>query len=156
MDLELDKGLKKQTKINDEVNLFIKELSNSLKQKTTNNFQTTICNEIYNNVALANKYKNQIETLVNNYMVEMSYKKDFLYYDYDSKQDIYYFDYYSNGEKTQIEIPEDEVKIMGNRIGTFWELYDNEKIVEAKYIGDSLKINVSDDLQNLENELKNK
>lgn len=42
MDLELDKGLKKQTKINDEVNLFIKELSNSLKQKTTNNFQTTI------------------------------------------------------------------------------------------------------------------
>lgn len=154
MDLTVDNRLINKTTTNPEMDLFIKELSETLNRRQNDIFSKTICNEIYNDIPLANRYKNQIENLVDNYMIEMSYERDFLYYDYDTKKDSYYFDFYSNGEKQQIEIPEDEVKIMGSKTGTFWEIYNEEKIVGADYIKDSIKINVESELQSLESNSK--
>jgi len=149
LDLTVDNRLINKTTTNEKVNSFIKELSEALERKENNIFSTTICNEIYNDIPLANTYKNQIENLVDNYMIKMSYERDFLYYDYDSQKGSYYFDFYSNGEKQQIDIPEDEVEIMGSKTGTFWEIYDEEKIVGADYIKDNIKINVESELQTL-------
>ena len=154
MDLTFDNRLINKTTTNPEMDLFIKELSETLNRRQNDIISKTICNEIYNDIPLANRYKNQIENLVDNYMIEMSYERDFLYYDYDTKKDSYYFDFYSNGEKQQIEIPEDEVKIMGSKTGTFWEIYNEEKIVGADYIKDSIKINVESELQSLDSNSK--
>lgn len=154
MDLTVDNRLINKTTTNPEMDLFIKELSETLNRRQNDIFSKTICNEIYNDIPLANTYKNQIENLVDNYMIEMSYERDFLYYDYDTKTGSYYFEFYSNGEKQQIEIPEDEVKIMGSKTGTFWEIYNEEKIVGADYIKDSIKINVESELQSLDSNSK--
>ena len=150
MDLTVDNRLNNKTIANDEMNLFMKELSNALNKKQDNIFEATICNDIYNEIPLAHTYKNEIESLVDKYMVEMSYNRDFLYYEYDSKNNTYYFDFYSDGEKERIDIPEDEIKNMGNEAGTFWRIYDEEKVVEANYIKDSIKMNVESELELLE------
>lgn len=55
----------------------MKELSNALDKKQNKIFKKTICNEIYNEIPLANTYKNQIEKLVDKYMTEMAYDRDF-------------------------------------------------------------------------------
>lgn len=62
--------------------------------------------------------------------------------------------HHDNGEKQQIDIPEDEVKIMGSKTGTFWEIYNEEKIVGADYIKDNIKINVESELQTLDSNSK--
>lgn len=43
---------------------------------------------------------------------------------------------------------------MGSKTGTFWEIYNEEKIVGADYIKDSIKINVESELQSLESNSK--
>lgn len=154
VDLIIDNKINGKDRTDNEIKLFIKELSEELNRKQNNSFSTTICNEIYNEIPLANIYKNDIENLVNRYMIDMSYSRDFLYYDYDASNKLYYFDYYSNGEKHKIEIPKEEIEIMGKKTGTFWKIYDEEKIVGADYIKDNIKINIESELKLMNDNLK--
>ena len=61
MDLTVDNRLINKTTTNPEMDLFIKELSETLNRRQNDIFSKTICNEIYNDIPLANRYKNQIE-----------------------------------------------------------------------------------------------
>ena len=45
---------------------------------------------VYQEIPLASKYKDKIENLVNKYMTELSYDRQFFYFDYDKNEDKFY------------------------------------------------------------------
>ena len=154
MELTIDNKIDNNTKIDNEVNLFIKELNKALGEKE---FSTTIEKEFYNEMPLATKYKNELENIVDDCMINMSYEKEFFYFDYDEKEDLYYLDYYSDGQVERTEIPKQGIKESKLERGWFYAWYDKEQIVEANSIKEGIKSNVELELDTLEfNNRKNK
>ena len=127
MNLTIDNKLESKSVINNEVDSFIKELDKSLKKNQ--DCQTTIESEVLRDIPLATKYKNQIEDVINKCFEDMSYEKDFFYFDYDKKENKYYLDYYSDGKIERIEIPEQEIEESKLEKGWFYAWYDN--VLEA-------------------------
>lgn len=144
MNLTIDNKLESKSRINNEVDSFIKELDKSLEKNQ--DFQSTIESEVLRDIPLATKYKNQIEDIINKYFEEMSYEQDFFYFDYDKKENKYYLDYYSDGKIERIEIPEQEIKDSKLEKGWFYAWYDNEQIVEANSIKEGIKSNIETEL----------
>ena len=144
MNLTSDNKLESKSEINNEVDSFIKELDKSLEKNQ--DFQSTIESEVLRDIPLATKYKNQIEDVINKCFEEMSYEKDFFYFDYDKKENKYYLDYYSDGKIERIEIPEQEIEESKLEKGWFYAWYDNEQIVEANSIKEGIKRNIETEL----------
>ena len=147
MDLTLDNNLKTNITNDKEVANFIKELENSLNK---NVYKTTLNTEILNEISLASKYKDILDDIVINYMKELSYENDFLYFDYDKNKESYYFDYYLQGETERAYVSKDYIKGMENKKGTIWEFIDDDKIVESEDLKDNIKINVEGELDLLD------
>ena len=144
MNLTIDNKLESKSVINNEVDSFIKELGKSLEKNQ--DFQSTIESEVLRDIPLATKYKNQIEDVINKCFEDMSYEKDFFYFDYDKKENKYYLDYYSEGKIERIEIPEQEIEESKLEKGWFYAWYDNEQIVEANSIKEGIKSNIETEL----------
>ena len=158
MDLTIDKTVGNKLKTNDEIKMFTKELNEFLENNHSNSFNTTICNEIYQEIPLASKYKDKIENLVNKYMTELSYDRQFFYFDYDKNEDKFYLDYYYDaGKKERIEVLKDEIE--GFEKGNFYYIFDDERFVRTESLQENIKINVESDLESMEfknNKLKGK
>jgi hypothetical protein len=149
MDLTVDNKIENKNKVDNEINSFINELGKSLEKNT--DFQTTFANEVFDEMPLAKKYKNQLEDIINKCFEEMSYEDDFFYFDYDSKGETYYLDYYSDGVITREEIPENEVKDSNLEKGWFYDWYDDDRIVEANSsIKEGIKISIDSELDLLD------
>ena len=148
MNLTVDNKLENKSAINSEVDSFIKELDKSLKKNQ--DFQTTIESEVLRDIPLATKYKNQIEDVINKCFEDMSYEKDFFYFDYDKKENKYYLDYYSEGKIERIEIPEQEIEESKLEKGWFYAWYDNEQIVEANYMKEGIKSDIETKLEDID------
>jgi hypothetical protein len=154
MDLTIDNKVETKNKIDNEVNSFINELGKSLEKNI--DFQTTITNEIYNEIPLATKYKEQLQNIVDECMKDMSYEDDFFYFDYDKKGKTYYLDYYSDGDLNRIEMTKEDVKGSNLEEGWFYDWYDDEQIVEANSsIKEGIKIDVESKLKELDRKIKN-
>ena len=155
MDLIIDNKLENKSNINNEINSFINELQNSLEKD--NNFQTTLTNEFYNTIPLASKYKNELENIIDDCMKNMSYDREFFYFDYDKKDNIYYLDYYSDGKIERIEMTKQDIEDSQLEKGWFYAWYNEEQIVEANSLKEGIKSNVELELDTLEfNNRKNK
>ena len=156
MDILLNQEINTRTKDKDNsINEFMKELQNSLdnpKNKIT--VDRSLYNEIYNDLELAPKYKNQLEEIIKDSMLEYSYDTEFLYVNYDEKSNKYYVDYY-DGDVTKINVTKKELQDANHKVGAFYVPLDEDFLEEVDYVKDSIKESVKYKLEQLEKRGKN-
>ena len=148
--------------LNNEINTSTKGESNSISefmnelQKALDNPKNEITinedfyNEIYNELELATKYKDKLEDIIKDSMLEYSYDTEFLYVNYDEKSDKYYVDYY-DGDITRINVTKKELQDANHKIGSFYvPILDGDFLEEVDYVKTSIKNNVKSKLEDLE------
>ena len=152
MDILLNNELKTRTKdIDNNVNELMNELKNALENpKNEISIDKNFYNEVYNELELAPKYKENLEDIIKDSMLEYSYDTEFLYVNYDEKNDKYYVDYY-DGDVTRINVTKQELQEANHKIGAFYvPILDGEFLEEVDYVKDSIKKNVQSKLEDLE------
>ena len=87
MNILLNNEISTRTKdASNSISEFMKELQNSLDNPINKvTVDKSLYNEIYNDLELAPKYKNQLEEIIKDSMLEYSYDTEFLYVNYDEK-----------------------------------------------------------------------
>lgn len=148
--------------LNNEINTRTKGESNSISefmnelQKALDNPKNEITinedfyNEIFNELELATKYKDKLEDIIKDSMLEYSYDTEFLYVNYDEKSDKYYVDYY-DGDITRINVTKKELQDANHKIGSFYvPILDGDFLEEVDYVKTSIKNNVKSKLEDLE------
>lgn len=152
MDILLNNELNTRTKdIDNNVSEFMNELKNALENpKNVVSIDKNFYNEVYNELELAPKYKENLEDIIKDSMLEYSYDTEFLYVNYDEKNDKYYVDYY-DGDVTRINVTKQELQEANHKIGAFYvPILDGEFLEEVDYVKDSIKKNVQSKLEDLE------
>ena len=152
MDILLNNELNTRTKdIDNNVCEFMNELKNALENpKNDISIDKNFYNEVYNELELAPKYKENLEDIIKDSMLEYSYDTEFLYVNYDEKNDKYYVDYY-DGDVTRINVTKQELQEANHKIGAFYvPILDGEFLEEVDYVKDSIKKNVQSKLEDLE------
>lgn len=152
MDIQLNNKLNTKTKdIDNNVSEFINELNNTLENsKNEVSIDKNFYNEIYNELELAPRYKENLEDIIKESMLEYSYDTEFLYVNYDEKKDKYYVDYY-DGDVTRINVTKQELEEANHKIGAFYvPILDGEFLEEVDYVKDYIKKNVQSKLEDLE------
>lgn len=152
MDILLNNELNTRTKdIDNNVSEFMNELKNALENpKNDVSIDKNFYNEVYNELELAPKYKENLEDIIKDSMLEYSYDTEFLYVNYDEKNDKYYVDYY-DGDVTRINVTKQELQEANHKIGAFYvPILDGEFLEEVDYVKDSIKKNVQSKLEDLE------
>lgn len=152
MDILLNNELNTRTKdIDNNVSEFMNELKNALENpKNDISIDKNFYNEVYNELELAPKYKENLEDIIKDSMLEYSYDTEFLYVNYDEKNDKYYVDYY-DGDVTRINVTKQELQEANHKIGAFYvPILDGEFLEEVDYVKDSIKKNVQSKLEDLE------
>lgn len=152
MDILLNNELNTRTKdIDNNVCEFMNELKNALENpKNDVSIDKNFYNEVYNELELAPKYKENLEDIIKDSMLEYSYDTEFLYVNYDEKNDKYYVDYY-DGDVTRINVTKQELQEANHKIGAFYvPILDGEFLEEVDYVKDSIKKNVQSKLEDLE------
>lgn len=152
MDILLNNELNTRTKdIDNNVSEFMNELKNALENpKNEVSIDKNFYNEVYNELELAPKYKENLEDIIKDSMLEYSYDTEFLYVNYDEKNDKYYVDYY-DGDVTRINVTKQELQEANHKIGAFYvPILDGEFLEEVDYVKDSIKKNVQSKLEDLE------
>ena len=152
MDILLNNELNTRTKdIDNNVSEFMNELKNALENpKNDVSIDKNFYNEVYNELELAPKYKENLEDIIKESMLEYSYDTEFLYVNYDEKNDKYYVDYY-DGDVTRINVTKQELQEANHKIGAFYvPILDGEFLEEVDYVKDSIKKNVQSKLEDLE------
>ena len=141
MDILLNNEINTRTKeVDNGINDFINELRNSLENpKSKISIDRNFYDEIYNELELAPKYKNRLEDIIKNSMLEYSYDTEFLYVNYDEKDNKYYIDYY-DGDVTRINVTQKELQEANHKVGAFYvPILDGEYLEEVDYVKDSIK-----------------
>lgn len=152
MDILLNNEINTRTKgesnsISEFMNELQKALDNPKNEMTINK---DFYNEIYNELELATKYKDKLEDIIKDSMLEYSYDTEFLYVNYDEKSDKYYVDYY-DGDITRINVTKKELQDANHKIGSFYvPILDGDFLEEVDYVKDSIKDNVKSKLEDLE------
>ena len=152
MDILLNNEINTRTKeVDNGINDFINELRNSLENpKSKISIDRNFYDEIYNELELAPKYKNRLEDIIKNSMLEYSYDTEFLYVNYDEKDNKYYIDYY-DGDVTRINVTQKELQEANHKVGAFYvPILDGEYLEEVEYVKDSIKESVKYKLEDLE------
>lgn len=152
MDILLNNEINTRTKeVDKDINDFINELQNSLENpKSKISIDRNFYDEIYNELELAPKYKNRLEDIINDSMLEYSYDTEFLYVNYDEKDNKYYIDYY-DGDITRINVTQKELQEANHKVGAFYvPILDGEYLEEVDYVKDSIKESVKYKLEDLE------
>lgn len=151
MDILLNNEINTRTKeVDNGINDFINELRNSLENpKSKISIDKNFYDEIYNELELAPKYKNRLEDIIKNSMLEYSYDTEFLYVNYE-KDNKYYIDYY-DGDVTRINVTQKELQEANYKVGAFYvPILDGEYLEEVDYVKDSIKESVKYKLEDLE------
>ena len=152
MDILLNNEINTRTKgesnsISEFMNELQKALDNPKNEMTINQ---DFYNEIYNELELATKYKDKLEDIIKDSMLEYSYDTEFLYVNYDEKSDKYYVDYY-DGDITRINVTKKELQDANHKIGSFYvPILDGDFLEEVDYVKASIKNNVKSKLEDLE------
>ena len=152
MDILLNNEINTRTKeVDNGIHDFINELRNSLENpKSKISIDRNFYDEIYNELELAPKYKNRLEDIIKNSMLEYSYDTEFLYVNYDEKDNKYYIDYY-DGDVTRINVTQKELQEANHKVGAFYvPILDGEYLEEVDYVKDSIKESVKYKLEDLE------
>ena len=146
---------------NKEVTEFLNELKNSINNEEIKNIKSkgilykNLCDEILEETALAQKYRVKLNKIVNECMKNESYESDFIYINYDNSKNAFTMNYYNDGKIEKTELTPKDIKDYNYKVGMTYEIGEDDTMVEAKYLKDSIKIDVNSALNSLERENRN-
>ena len=152
MDILLNNEINTRTKeVDNSISEFMNELQNAVENTNDNiSIDQSFYNEIYSELELAPKYKEKLENIIIDSMLEYSYETEFLYVNYDEKNNKYYIDYY-DGDVTRINVTKKELQEANHKVGAFYvPILDGEYLEEVDYVKDSIKESVKYKLEDLE------
>lgn len=153
MDLEINNKIDNKTTDN-EVTDFINDLNDALEKKQELNTNGNLFNEILQDVELASKYKSKLQSTINKCLKDMSYERDFFYFDYDKRNQNYFLDYYSDGKKERINLTKKEIQNYKENNITFYGPIESENdyitMVEADSLKDWMKCEVGSALLDID------
>lgn len=141
---------------NREVTEFLNELKNSINNEEIKNIKgkyipyKNLCDEILEETALAQKYIGKLNKIVDECMKNESYESDFIYINYDNSKNIFTMNYYNDGKIEKTELTPKDIKDYNYKVGMTYEIGEDDTIVEAEYLKDSIKIDVNSELNSLE------
>ena len=156
MDILLNNEINTRAKqVDNSINEFMIELQNALENPKNNiSIDKSFYNEIYSELELAPKYKEKLENIIRDSMLEYSYETEFLYVNYDEKNNKYYIDYY-DGDVTRINVTKKELQEANHKVGAFYvPILDGDFLEEVDYVKDSIKESVKYKLEDLEKNSK--
>lgn len=141
---------KKNIRDNTRVKQFIGELQKSIENTKENCNKDEFYCEVYDELTLAPKYKDQLQSIINNSMLEYSYDNEFVYVNYDKVANKYYMNIY-DGTLTKIKTSKKEIEESNLQTNTFYFPIRNwEYLVEKEYIKEHIKKIIEEKIENLE------
>lgn len=153
----MDRTLKNEISVRNKedannINEFINELKNVLDDpKNRITIDKSFYNEIYNNVKLSQKYKNQLEDIIKKCLLEYSYETDYIYVNYDEKSRKYYMDIYDE-DVIKVNVNKKDLDEANLKVGKFYyQMNDFNYFEEYKNIKKQLKKQIEFELKKLEN-----
>lgn len=152
MDRILNNEISTRSKeINKDINKFIEELQNALNDpKNRITIDKSFYNEVFSDIELAPKYKNQIEDIIKRCMLDCSYNTDFIYVNYDEKTKKYYMDIY-DGDVTKVNVNKEDLEESNIKVGNFYYQMNNFNYFEEyKNLKGQLKKQIEIELKKLE------
>lgn len=120
----------KNRETNNEIKDFINELANALednKNKVT--IDKSFYDEVYSDIELASKYKNELEDIIKKCMLDYSYDTDFIYVSYDEKSKKYYM-YIYDGDVIRVNVSKEDLEESNIKVGKFYYQMNNFKYLE--------------------------
>lgn len=156
MELSINNEIINKKQENIEVTDFIKELNASLEKNQEINTNSNLFNEILEDVELATKYKNILQNTIDKCLIDLSYEKDFFYFDYDKEVKEYNLKYYWNGGNTTCDnLTKKDIERYKKSGVTFYVPIDEEgTIMESDELKDWMKCEVKSNL--LDIDIKNR
>lgn len=148
MDLTIDNEISKSKAKSKEIDNFTKELQNALTKD--NSRINSLYNEFLKEIPLASKYKNKLSDIIKDSLDTLSYEFDFIYFDYDKNQKSYFMDSYSEGNISRSNLTKKDLEGVHFEKGTFWDIIDNDSMIEDVDTIDALKLEVEEALEKLE------
>ena len=157
MELNINNEITNKKQANKEVTCFIKELNSVLENKNELKVYSNLYNEILKDVELAPKYRNKLQNIINKCLINMSYERDFFYFDYDKRRKDYCLKYYWNGGSTICDkLTKEDIERFKRNGFTFYEPLDDEDTIGASdSLKDWMKCEVDIELIKMDNENKN-
>ena len=143
MELEINNKIDNKT-TDKEVTDFINELNKALEKKKELNINSNLYNEILEEVELAYRYKSRLQSTIDKCLEDLSYERDFFYFDYDKEAKEYQLKYYWNGGNTVCDsLTKKDIERYKKAGFTFYEPIDEEgTIVASDLLKDWMKCEV--------------
>lgn len=136
MELEINNRIGNKT-TDKEVANFIDELNDALEKKQELNINSNLFNEILQDVELASKYKSRLQSIIDKCLEDLSYERDFCYFDYNKRTKNYCLKYYWQGGHTICDkLTQEDIERFKKKGFTFYIPVDNDDTIMAS---DSLK-----------------
>lgn len=155
MELEINNKIGNKT-TDKEVTNFINELNDALEKKQELNINSNLYNEILEDVELASKYKSRLQTTIDKCLEDMSYEREFFYFDYDKERKEYNLKYYWDGGNIVCDNlnPKDIQEYKNSGYTFFIPIDEDGTVMEADSLKDWMKCEVESKL--LDIDIKNK
>ena len=156
MELNLNNEIDNKQEQDSKLTEFMSELNSALEREQELESNGTLYNEIFKDVELAQKYVNELQNTIDKCLNNLSYERDFYYFDYDRNTGKYFLDYYNKGEKERFDVTEEEIKDYKTDNVTFYEPLDDGRgyMVESDTLKDWMKCEVESAL--LDIDIKNR
>ena len=137
MELNLNNEIDNKQGQDSELTEFMSELNSALEREKELKGNGTLYNEIFKDVELAQKYVNELQNTIDKCLNNLSYERDFFYFDYDRETKEYNLKYYWNGENVECDnLTKEDIERYKKAGFTFYIPIDEEGTIAAT---DSLK-----------------
>lgn len=152
MELNINNEITNKKQEDTEITNFINELSSTLEKKQELKSNNGLYNDILENVELAPKFRNMLQSVIDKCLEDLSYERDFFYFDYDKISKEYCLKYYWNGGNTICDnLTQEDIERYKNKGITFYEPINEEgTIVESDTLKDWMKCEVESALLDLD------
>lgn len=152
MELNLNNEIDNKQGKDSELTEFMSELNSALEREQELESNGTLYNEIFKDVELAQKYVNELQNTIDKCLNNLSYERDFYYFDYDRETKEYNLKYYWNGENVECDyLTKDDIERYKKAGFTFYEPIDEEgTIVASDTLKDWMKYEVQSALLKLD------
>ena len=152
MELNLNNEIDNKQGQDNEITEFMSELNSALEREKELKGNGTLYNEIFKDVELAQKYVNELQNTIDKCLKNLSYERDFYYFDYDRETKEYNLKYYWNGENVECDyLTKDDIERYKKAGFTFYEPIDEEgTIVASDTLKDWMKYEVQSALLKLD------
>ena len=137
MELNINNEITNNKQEYTEITNFINELSSTLEKKQELKSNNSLYNDILENVELAPKFRNMLQSVIDKCLEDLSYERDFCYFDYNKRTQKYCLKYYWQGGHTICDkLTQKDIERFKKKGFTFYEPIDEEGTIMAS---DSLK-----------------